>query len=220
MDWLWRLAFKAMYLLGRRRFDRDFDAELDFHVEMLTDRFARLGLSRDAARRAAQRRFGSRTSVANARRDLVTFGALESAWHDLRLGARQLQRNPWFASVAVVLLALGIGANTALLMVQVSIREFLGPSPDIPLPVRDALRRQSDIFADVLAASTALSVEMTDSADANEAATTRATFVTTNFFSLLGVPAAAGRTIQDEGSAHVAVISHRMWQQAFARDPA
>src|SRR5262245_28938024 len=153
---------------------------------------------------------------------------------DLRYGARMLWKNPGFTLIAVITLALGIGANTAIFSVvnAVLLR---------PLPFKDperlvwiwgtlpkfgqthhspveflAYQKQQTSFVE-MAAYRNMSFTVTGGAEPEHA---QGMIVSANYFSLLGVPAALGRTIQpDDGPSRLAVISYGLWQKRYGGDP-
>src|SRR5580658_4716069 len=100
-------------LIGECR-DRDLAFELDAHLQMLTDDNIRAGLPPEEARRQARLVLGGLESVKEDCRDRWDFPFLSSFWRDLRYAARTLGRNRTFAATAILTLALGIGANTAI----------------------------------------------------------------------------------------------------------
>jgi putative ABC transport system permease protein len=110
MSWLNRFA----NFFRSRELDRDLEEELQFHFEArMRDNMA-AGMSREQARRDAAARFGNRTLAKERTREANTFGWLESFARDLRHGCRMFAKNPGFTAVAVISLALGTGANTAM----------------------------------------------------------------------------------------------------------
>jgi predicted permease len=103
---------RALFSQGKR--NQEFDAELQTHLQMLTERYLRQGLPPEQARQAARRQFGNFSLLEEQIREARTFLSLTAWPRDVRFGARQLARNPLFTAIAVCSLALGIGANTAI----------------------------------------------------------------------------------------------------------
>lgn len=229
---LW-LRLKA--LVNRRRLNRDLDDELAFHLAMRTQMYG----ADPAAQTRARRQFGNATRIRETCRELWTFAPLEMLWQDLRYAGRTLARTPAFTVVALLSLALGIGANTALfsLMDVMLLRalpvknpqalvEFIRAVPDgsmmgnLPYPVFSYLRQDHNILADVFAISESSPVfrggGRSDRVTAHE--------VSGSFFPSLGVQAFKGRTIWPDddraGAANrVAVISHAFWSRRLGRSP-
>ncbi len=125
MGWLRRLGTT----LRHSKATDAFDEEARFHIEQRIDEFIRQGMPPEDARREAHRQFGSVTSARERSREANTLPWLADVMQDLRYAARQLRRNPGFALTAILTLAIGIGANTALFGV---VNELLLE----PLPVR------------------------------------------------------------------------------------
>src|SRR5215210_6332420 len=162
---------------------------------------------------------------------------LETLWQDIRFGARMLIKNPGFTVIAVLALALGIGANTAIFSVvnAVLLRPLPYKDPDRlvyvlrtqppimrgPISRPDFLEWQSQqkVFQDVAA----YYFETFNLTGIDEAERVVGTRVTENFFSLFGVAAARGRFFLPSdgqaGAGHVAIISYGIWQRRFGADP-
>jgi predicted permease len=117
MRWLNRIAMKFRTLFGRSKAGVQLDAELRFHLENQIAENRAAGMSQDEARRAALRTFGNPALLRDEARATWSWNWLESIWRDLRLSVRALRRAPGFTAIAVVVMALGIGANVALFTV-------------------------------------------------------------------------------------------------------
>lgn len=119
-------------MFGRRQ-DSDLAEELEMHIEMQTEDNIRAGMSPDEARRSAVLKFGGIEAVKESYRDQRGVPFLESVVADIRYAVRQLRRTPGFTVIAVIAIAMGIGANTAIFSVINTI--LLKPLP-IPDPDR------------------------------------------------------------------------------------
>jgi predicted permease len=210
---IWR---RLRFLFHRERFESDLDEEMRFHLTMKAQKTG------DA--HAARRQFGNAAILKEVSREMWGWASLERLWRDLRYGMRQLAANPGFTAVAVLSLALGIGANTAIfsLIDHVMLRLLPVRSPEELLVIRginsyprfEEVRRRNTVFSAIFG------VHVMNELDVKDKGRATGELVSGNYFQTLGVGAAMGRTIlpEDDGapeSGPVAVISHGYWKRAF-----
>src|ERR1700728_4425336 len=228
--------------LRRRRFESDFDEELEAHLALLTERFVRQGLSPDEARYAARKQFGGVTQMKNELRDRSRFRPVEALLDDSAYVLRQLRKSPVFAMAAVLTLAIGIGANTAIfsLVDQLILRLLPIRDPQavvllagrghhyggnngrnaLSYPMYQDFRERNPVFSEMMCR---YSIPMTIGASARTEIV-NGEFVSGNYFNFLGIGPVIGRvfTAQDDlyaGAHPYAVLSYAYWQSNFAGDP-
>ena len=236
MSWLHRL-------FARRRLERDLDKELRFHFESQVADKVRTGISEDEARRLTRLEFGGIDQIKEDCRESRGTMGLESFVQDVRYGLRQLRKSPGFALIAVVSLALGIGANTAIftLLNAIMLRPLPVQNPSELLLFGDGsavgstqsvpdgrtklfsysffhdFRQKTTSFSGIAAVdSTQFDTKASVAGSAYE--TTHVNLVSGSYFSVLGVPAVLGRTLGEsdgsaEGAGPVAVASYTWFQR-------
>lgn len=219
-------------LFRKEQVEQELDEELRAYLEASIAEHMRAGMGREDAARAARVALGSLEAVKDRTRDVGWETVLESFWRDVRYAARALRRSPAFTSVAVLTLALGIGATTAIfnLLDALIFKSLPVRNPEELVlvggpqyPVFQAFRQHTDTFVDLLATSgiTPLDVEIQN----RDRERTDVSLVSGSYFSTLGIQAAIGRvfTVDDDlvpGGHPVAVASDGYWQRRFGRDPA
>jgi len=242
MSFLRNITSGLRSLFRREQVDQELDEELGAYLEMEAAEKMRQGVSRKDALREVRLERGS-LEVA---RELVRSGGwesvLETCWQDLRFGLRMLRKSPGFTAVAVLTVALGIGANTAifsiingLLLRTLPVRdpgqlvELLHHEPGDPEPGFNGfswaayriMRDGNHVFSDLIVDSLAF---ITVRADKLQPQTVFVGTVGGTFFQALGVRPAAGRLIGPEDvhmgdHSRVAVISWSFWKSRFDLDP-
>jgi putative ABC transport system permease protein len=233
-------------LLRRSQAERELDEELRYHIEQQTEQNIRLGMNPEEARQAALKSFGGVEQAKEQSRDTRRVRWIEGLWQDLRYGARMLVKRPGFTVVAVVTLALGIGANTTIFSVAYAVmwRPLPYQLPEqlvmvwermtwekMPQPSMNATgvffawREQQEVFSDVAAFEDA-SISIRSRyflTGGNEPDRIMGALVSGNLFSMLGVNAALGRafTVEDEqpGRGQVVILSDAFWRRWFGADP-
>ncbi len=211
--------------------DRDLMREIDAHLRLLEDEFRRRGRSAEDARYAARRAFGGVEQAREEQRDARSFRWLEDARQDVQYAARMLRRAPGFTIAVVLILALGIGANSAIYTVvnAVMLRPLPYPEPDrligivqqhksfgvdvVTLP--DYLEwRDAAKSLGALAGAWRITVNLTG---VDEPERLAGAAVTSNLFTTLGVAPQLGATFRDSpNDSQSVVLSDRLWRRHFA----
>src|SRR5271156_105775 len=234
-------GLRLLGLFRARRPEDDFAAEIESHVTLHTDEGIRAGLTPEEARRQALIRLGGAEQTRQAHRERRTLPWLDSLLQDTRYGLRTLRRSPGFTITAVLTLALGIGACTAIfsLVNAVLIRSLpygdperlvylFSPNPSLKIPAEVIfpsygdfydLKREAKSYADMS------SFEQAEFSVTQQGTTQRigGARVDGDFFSTLQSTPELGRTFtgEDNQPAHakVDVISHALWDSMFGASP-
>jgi len=233
VSWLNRVS----NLFHRNQVDEELDEEMQFHLEARTRANLNAGMTAEEAQHDARRRFGNATRAKERAHEMNIAMSIETVGRDLRYALRSLRKSPGFTVVAILTLALGFGATTAVFTIVngVLLR---------PLPFRDPERlflisyqstdrtepglydtnyleyeRQNQAF-DKIATFNGDSAVLTGAGAATRVPTA---LVTSGFFSVLEVNPVFGRTFRPEeelpGRNRVAVLSDKIWQSRFGADP-
>ena len=233
-----RLIGRVRSLFNRRRLDTDIQREIAHHVAMETERRQKQGMSPEEARRTALRDFGGVGRVREEVRDERGMTFFDTLAQDLRFGFRTLRRSPGYTTAAMVILGLGIGANTAmfsvisgvlikplpfksgdeLVLVQQSAPKSTSPTPACRFSscttTAKRLRSVSDLVEHHGMNFTLLNQGEPDRVNTG--------VVSANFFDMLGIVPLHGRTFRDGdddlGAEAVLMLSYEYWMSKFGGD--
>jgi putative ABC transport system permease protein len=238
MKWFNVLRDRIRAFRKRETVINDIDREMRSHLELQVEANIAAGMSPNEARKQAMRSFGNVNKAVDAAYDVKGGGLLETFAQDIRYGVRMLAKHKAFTAVAVLTLALGIGANTAIFSV---VNELLLQ----PLPYRDADRvvtlwevspegrhqnttsrtnfrawKNQSTSYEYMAAFTDQRLNLTGNGEPEELSVQ---FATLEFFKVLGVDPILGRTFvaedREDGTSPVAVLSYGLWQRRFGGQP-
>jgi predicted permease len=225
-------------LLSSDRADIDLDEEVRSHLELLIEENIRQGMSRDEAQRSARIELGGIEQVKERVRKERLSNWLLSVLSDCRFALRQLRKSLAFTAVAILTLALGIGANTAMFSLVNSVlfrplpyhapeqlvwaSDFMPRQQDSILLESDfyAWRAQNHVFTDMSAYEAGDTFTLTGTGEPQRLRAARTTF---SFLDVLGIAPQLGRTFREEedrpGAPGIALISDKLWRERFASNP-
>ena len=231
------LLFRLRALFRRETVESEADAELRFHFERQVEKNIKSGLTREEAIRRTRIEFGGHEQIKEEIRDARGVNLLETLFQDIRYGLRILGRTPVISCIAILSLALGIGANTAIfsLIDTVMLRMLPVQKPEelsqlliqdpksgngeadstFSNPLWEELRNRQDVFSGMFAWSTT----QFDLAQGGAVHDVNGLFASGDFFGTLGVRPAVGRLIaaadDTRGCPGVAVLSYAFWHEHF-----
>jgi putative ABC transport system permease protein len=236
MRWPNKILLRLRSLFHRDAVDREMEQELRFHLEHQIAANLAAGMPPDEARYTALREFGAIAKFKEECRDMRNTNWLHDFFQDLRYGARTLRRSPGFTIVAVLTLALGIGANTACFSILegvlleplpyknsqdlLSVRDVQPKDDHTPssFPEYEDWRSHTEVFSQ-LAAFFRSNYVLTGNGEPEQITGLR---VSANYLSTLGIQPFLGRDFSaDETSRsgpHVAILSYGMWRDRFGGD--
>jgi putative ABC transport system permease protein len=237
--WHHKIWLRVKALWKRPQLDRDLEDELAFHLAMRAEKNRAAGIDAKEAGYAAHRQFGNVTRVKERSRDMWTFAFLETIGQDVRCGFRVLRKSPWVTALAVLALALGIGANTAIFSVAIAIlqKPVSFPNLDRLVAVVSISPHETDEWNEVTPAdyldwksqsqsfeamTTMDGAPLNLTAEKGEPERVRGNLVPANYFEVLGAAPAIGRPFLAEeeqpGHDQEAILSYGLWQRRFASD--
>jgi len=234
--WLYTIPLRLRSLFRWAQADQELDDELRDHLERKTEEYVAKGIAPEEARRRARLELGGMEKVKEECREARRVTWTQDLSQDIRYGSRMLAKNPGFTAIAVLTLALGIGANTAIFSVVDSVllrpASYAKPSElvDInemgPETAAGAInevspgdfiewQKQAQAFQGMAAYQRWEFHALTGSGEPDEVWTVP---VTTNLFSVLGVNTIRGRTFA-ENETQAVVLSYQYWESHFSSDP-
>jgi predicted permease len=248
MNWLRELGRRLNMLLHRRQFDADLEEEMRLHLELRSEQQVESGIQGSEASAAARRRFGNPMVLKEKSRSAWGWEWLEDFFQDVNYGLRGMGRSAGITVVALVSLALGIGANTAIFsLVDTVLLKSLpvnepsqlvlfgngldeGISDGFPnrwlysYPFYREMQKRNHVFSDVAAAFSMIDKVHGFVQGRSEAEPMAVQLVSGTYFPMLGVQPVIGRAITEDddrtqGGHAVAMVSYRWWTQNLGRDP-
>ena len=240
MTWLKTFLSRCLALFRKPELEEELDREVRFHLEMETEENLRRGMTPEEARYAARRSFGGVDQAKESWRDRRWLPQVDQWVRDLRFGARALARSPGFAVFAVLSLALGIGANTAIFaMLRALVLQPL-PYPEpwdlvklwetatlqgqssygsVSIPNLVDWREQNQVFEQIAG----FGVEGLNLTHGEGTLRLVAGIVESGVFPIMRIQPLLGRTFLAEentaGKDRVVVLGHHLWQSDFGADP-
>jgi putative ABC transport system permease protein len=231
------LFFRLRSLFRRDTVESEADAELRFHFDQQVEKYIKSGRTREDAMRRTRLEFGGHEQLREEIRDARGVNLIETLFQDIRYGLRILGRTPVISCVAVLSLALGIGANTAIFslidtvmlrmlpverpeeLTQVRIKDPRSPNdeaePTFTNPLWEELRNRQDFYSGIFA----WNLTQFDLAQGGAVDDVNGMFASGEYFSTLGIRPATGRLITADddkrGCSGVAVLSYGFWQDHF-----
>ncbi|HKQ08087.1 MAG TPA: ABC transporter permease [Blastocatellia bacterium] len=234
--WFYTLPLRLRSLLRHRQVEQELDEELRYHLDRQIEENLARGMNAQEARYAALRAMGGMEQHKEACRDMRRVNLIQDFLQDLRYGLRVLARSTTFTAVAVLTLALGIGATTAVFSViyGVLLRPLPYKEPERIITIWEPsrgghtlgltdveffdIRDRNQVFEEVAAYATGA----TNFTGAGEPERVTATWVSADFFPVLGVQPVLGRVLMAEDDkpdpARVVVLSYGLWQRRFGAD--
>ena len=231
------LLIRLRALFRRDTVEGELDDELRFHFEQQVEKYVQSGMPRQEARRRARLEFGGADQIKEECRDARGVSFLETFWQDVCFGFRMLRKSPGFTAVAVFTLALGIGANTALFSVVngVLLNPLPYPHPEQLVTLHESKpnfstgsisypnfldwQKENHTLSSA-AVSRSYSFSLTNLGGAEQI---QGQFVTSDFFSILGVRPVMGRSFAPDddqtGAAPVAMVSAGFWKRKLSGEP-
>jgi predicted permease len=223
---------RIFHLRERSEFANGLSEEMQHHLKLKTEENIRAGMPEKEARYAAQREFGNVTLLNEDSRGVWNFRWLEQFLQDFRYGARMLRKSPGFTVVAILTLALGIGANTAIfsLVNGILLRPLPYSQPERLVAITDSYSQGSVVAMQKLLRTMDIAgyYDYPEGAEFNltgkgEASRLYGASVSANFFAILDAKPALGRVFvageDHPGDDNVVILSNALWQRIFGSDP-
>jgi putative ABC transport system permease protein len=223
------LLFRLRTLMRHSATENELDNELRFHLEQQTEKYVRSGMREAEAARRARLEFGGLDQVKDKCREARGVSLIETLGQDLHYSARSLLHSPAFTACAVLTLALGIGANTAIFSVVNRVllnplpypnpQQLLAARPNDSLPNLEDMQRQTNAFA----SSGGINIEPMDFTGSGEPVRVHGAYVDAGLFATLGVQPMLGRLISAaedvKGGPRNVVLSYLFWRDFLGGDP-